>query len=347
MNLDHFFFSDTHKLKRKDKKKNKKKKKKKHNKGKRSSISPANMLLEPLENVCLTTEFDPEDDPKFSVYSAESYLQSLREEFEKVPELKGKSKSAVRKYRKSIGGKWGERYIVTNVGPSVVPDYFPTLRIMEYNITGLVDGNGYQIVKSSTELEIEEAKKDKKKKSKKPKNPKAPKKTKPDGPDKTAPPGPAYSVQPFTFLSYVQYFANLTTLNSEYKEHEKQKKHAELSELKRDLDEAKKEPRVRFEVEYDTRTDKVYKLKDLTVRSYLKLARKIADARKTKELIAGDSGEDVDEQMKHGKKKHRKHKNRDRKRDRVWHQFVKRAFVGTVDGEELEEYEAVDCDGSI
>ena len=342
MNLDHFFISDTHKLKKKDGKKNKKKKK--HNKGKRSSISPANMLLKPLENVCLTTEFDPEDDPTLSVYSAESYLQSLREEFEKVPELKGKSKSAVKKYRKSIGGKWGERYIVTNISPSVVPDYFPTLRVMEYNITGLVDESGYQIVQHSAELELEEAKKDKKKK---PKKPKAPRKTKPKGPHKTAPPGPAYSVQPFTLLSYAQYFANLTTLNSEYKKHEKDKKHAELSELRRDLDETKNEPGVRFEVEYDTRTDKVYKLKDLTVRSYLKLARKIADARKTKELITRDSDEDVDEQMKHGKKKHRKHKNRDRKRDRVWQEFVKRAFVGTVDGEELEEYEVVDCDGSI
>lgn len=38
---------------------------------------------------------------------------------------------------KKIGGKWAERFQLSIVGPSVVPNYFPTVRVFEYNITGL------------------------------------------------------------------------------------------------------------------------------------------------------------------------------------------------------------------
>ena len=41
-----------------------------------------------------------------------------------------------KKYLEKIGGRYAERYAVTHVAPSVVPNYFPTLRLIEYNITG-------------------------------------------------------------------------------------------------------------------------------------------------------------------------------------------------------------------
>lgn len=340
MNLDHFFISDTHKLKEKhggnNGKKKRNHKKRKHGKGSPKSL--ASNLLRPTENACYESEFNPEDDPLVSVSSAESYLESLREAFAEIPEP-GSGKSDIEAYKNSIGGKWGERYIVTNVGPSVVPNYFPTLRVMEYNITGLVDGYGYQIVHPS-QVANSEPKSNKKGKKKQPK------KTKPDGPDKTAPPGPAYSVQPFTLMSYTQYFANLTSLNAGYEEHRKKHRLSESELKKREFDEtAKNQPGIIYEVEYDTRTDKVYKLRDLTVRSYLKLARKIVDATRTRgpnALGAADELPEVDAEKKKGKKKKRRN-GKHKKRDWIWHEFVKRAFVGTVDGEELEEWEVTDC----
>jgi endopolyphosphatase len=45
--------------------------------------------------------------------------------------------SKKKKYIEEIGGRYAERFSVAHVSPSVVPNYFPTLRIFEYNITGL------------------------------------------------------------------------------------------------------------------------------------------------------------------------------------------------------------------
>ncbi|KAL1839010.1 hypothetical protein VTJ49DRAFT_1985 [Mycothermus thermophilus] len=51
---------------------------------------------------------------------------------------KGKKKKKPKKPKKHRD-PWGERYHLSLVGPSVVPTYFPSLRVYEYNITGLED----------------------------------------------------------------------------------------------------------------------------------------------------------------------------------------------------------------
>ena len=144
-----------------------------------------------------------------------------------------------KKYLEKIGGRYAERYAVTHVAPSVVPNYFPTLRVIEYNITGLeqldvttgssspptLDASAGQMPITATDYEDDEeyvrdlktiqrrknkGKKDKKKRKYKFKVP--------DGPSKTAPPGPAYSPQTLTWTRYVQYFANLTHINNDFVE---------------------------------------------------------------------------------------------------------------------------------
>ncbi|RAL63755.1 hypothetical protein DID88_003401 [Monilinia fructigena] len=112
-------------------------------------------------------------DDEFTVQSAGGYLEDLREDWSVLPNPKnlpvsmgideedlepsnltdasgGKAKKGKkskkekkrdkkRKELKKFGGPWGERFQITHVGPSIVPNYFPTLRVIEYNITGLDD----------------------------------------------------------------------------------------------------------------------------------------------------------------------------------------------------------------
>jgi endopolyphosphatase len=144
-------------------------------------------------------------------------------------------KDEKKKYLEKIGGKFAERYSITHVAPSVVPNYFPTLRIIEYNISGLehtripsssshtppsehsaqhpiitsdyLDDSTYTEEDSPAELNK--------------KHRKAPKRYKfkiPNGPSKSSPPGPAYSPQPLTWTRYTQYFANLTRINNDFVE---------------------------------------------------------------------------------------------------------------------------------
>jgi endopolyphosphatase len=143
-------------------------------------------------------------------------------------------KSQKKKYLEEIGGKFAERYSVTHVAPSIVPNYFPTLRIIEYNITGLENTHlpsSYSNLRGSSSThsqqslaesdeedddylhDVETAMKKKKK------NKKGPRKYKfkvPEGPSKSAPPGPAYSPQVLTWTRFTQYFANLTHINNDF-----------------------------------------------------------------------------------------------------------------------------------
>ncbi|KAH7414483.1 Metallo-dependent phosphatase-like protein [Phaeosphaeria sp. MPI-PUGE-AT-0046c] len=157
----------------------------------------------------------------------------------KIRASKGKTdKSERKKYLDQIGGKFAERYSTTHVAPSVVPNYYPTLRIIEYNISGLEDmlmpssyGSSGASTASPSQLPfidtgdwdddkdytsgVETAIKKKKK------HKKGPRKYKfkvPDGPSKSSPPGPAYSPQVFTWTRYTQYFANLTHINNDFVE---------------------------------------------------------------------------------------------------------------------------------
>ncbi|KAG6057549.1 hypothetical protein E4U17_001186 [Claviceps sp. LM77 group G4] len=100
-------------------------------------------------------------DSEFSAQSKEDYLQELRDSWADLPQsaiqvLDDMAKTETRdkmraekKHKKhhkkkkdkldKIGGRYAERYQLSLVSPSVVPNYFPTLRVFEYNVTGLED----------------------------------------------------------------------------------------------------------------------------------------------------------------------------------------------------------------
>lgn len=342
MNLDHFTLLDSEQLKppHLNPKKGKKSKKGHKSDSNHFSFLPSDRSL---LDTCKPQEFNPEEDPYLTVSSAESYLNSLREAFAQMVSPLGANDSNLVSNEKSLGGKWAERYVLTHVSPSVVPNYFPTLRVMEYNITGLVDTQGMLKLESLSQEKLSEEEKIQVLKKKKNKI------SMPEGPSKTAPPGPAYSMQPYTFIGYTQYFLNLTKYNtlgtSQFDGMNNKRTEATTGKGR--------SPKLQYEVEYDTRTDKVYKLKDLTVRSYIRLAQAIVDASPNKKsastspnnedsdgdwdaekLVDNDGG--VTEPRKKKKKNHREKKAR----DKVWHAFVKRAFVSTVDGKELKQFEA-------
>jgi endopolyphosphatase len=95
-------------------------------------------------------------DDELTINSAADYLEELRDRWSELPdpssaltndaltessprrkEGKRDRKPKKNKGTKNFGGRWGERFQVTHVGPSVVPNFFPTLRVIEYNVTGL------------------------------------------------------------------------------------------------------------------------------------------------------------------------------------------------------------------
>lgn len=213
------------------------------------------------------------EDGEVTVASASDYLLNLREAWAQLPAPPAKSnkksrsknvdegedgdsvwawlvsmfgksskdrKEERKKYLEKIGGRYAERYAVTHVAPSVVPNYFPTLRIIEYNITGLehlnvasspislpmIDTPVEQLPITATDFDddedylrdVETARKRKHKGRKDKKKQRKYKFKVPDGPSKSAPPGPAYSPQTLTWTRHVQYFANLTHINNDFLE---------------------------------------------------------------------------------------------------------------------------------
>ena len=334
-----------------------------------------------------TEDYRETMEDEVGIESAADYLTELREIWSDLPQppsgmsldvqevdsvKKGKKKD---KFYKKIGGPFGERFSLSLVSPSVVPNYYPTLRLVEYNITGLDSpssslasrprrnsrpgwlDHGLDLI-SPFFPSFSTSKKKHKFKAPKPPSP-------------TSPPGPAYSPQPMTWTKYTQLYANLTTINNE-----------PSSSSSGSHQKPSPKP-FTFEIEYDTATDKIYAMKDLTVLSYLKLAERIGrykprtsnpwvkdddfidtkssdsleededrqDADIEKDLdISGEEGEnregsendvEVSNKGKHKKKhkkhkKHRKHKKR-KLLNKPWHAFVSRAFVGSKSEEELED----------
>jgi endopolyphosphatase len=302
-------------------------------------------------------------DESMSIQSKSTYLNELRKRWSELPkppsglsyataneESLSKSKESKKqkkreKFLKSIGGPWAERFSLSLVSPSVVPNYYPTLRVFEYNITGLEDlhpsvyssspaatvdvgiGSGidedadlweetkhYELTKEIHDQDIPHDLK-----KKKPKNRKPPFKV-PRGPDSTAPPGPAYSPQTFTFLSYAQYYANLTYINNEFSRHAgKVANDAMLAVGARTAPGLKE---FKYELEYHTKEDMVYHMKDLTMRSYLDLAEQIG-RKELDKIPAMKEGHEAEATTKY--------------KNKIWHNFVKRAFVLTKPDEELED----------
>ncbi|KAH8174059.1 calcineurin-like phosphoesterase domain-containing protein [Sarocladium implicatum] len=353
-----------------------------------------------------TSDNDDDDDvdQSFGIQSKGNYLSELRDVWSGLPSAavkglvdddnedadveisrKGKKQNKRKKYKK-IGGKFAERYQLTLVSPSVVPNYFPTMRVVEYNISGLEDvktwedpfsastlAEGELVDTSSIAAELHQElkrdevdaagkkhkKKKKGKKGKKGKKPHDPNLIVPDDPPKKSLPGPAYKMQPFTFMGYTQYYANLTYINNDLKDSDVSS--AGWRDGDHEVKEPKHEPKPRefkYEVGYNTYDDKLYKLDDLTVKSYVKLAYRIAKQARSKSLTVEDKGDDddgeeydddfyddyeeedeeeiegSDDVEEAGKKKKQKKKKR---RNKVWLHFLRHAFVQTATDKELKK----------
>ena len=273
-----------------------------------------------------------------SIQSDADYITSLRDQWSKLPSppsgflsdetsFENATKSQKKKWKrflKKIGGPWAEKYSVSLVSPSLVPNYFPTIRVIEYNITGLEDTTTWADAFSREELPplgsdgspMEEI--DKKKKKKKKPNFKVP-----DSPPSSALPGPAYSNQPLSWLSYTQYYANLTRINEQVAS-----LHGNDTD---DANETNVDDIFNFEVEYNTRDDHIYNMEDLTVRSFFDLALRIGGYKpKSKSTStaasAGMDDDDFDTQRKKRKKN-----------NKTWRTFCDRAFVGYLDIDDLDE----------
>jgi endopolyphosphatase len=363
------------------------------------------------------------EDEMLNASASADYLVDLRDAFARIPTisnnriageehggwssffqsiLKGGDESAQKKNKKGsgkdplskIGGEYGERYSLSLVSSSVVPNYLPTLRVFEYNITGLEEhtipesrsylGRGpqsgfeagfdtlsfplslddtYDVDESAYEAaEILRVQRNREHEARR-KKPRRHKFKLPEPPSKSAPPGPAYSPQTLSLLGYTHYAANLTHINNDFSQ-QSEDDDAGANRWKEGRHGGKvpkhdkPHPKTfKFQVEYDTFSDKVYKLKDLTVRSYIRLAKEIAASKHGGKHASSEDGEDdadldpssededdEDEpeeghdmdQNKNGKKKHKGKKGK-KKRNRVWFAFIKRAFVGMMDPNDIEE----------
>lgn len=253
-------------------------------------------------------------DETMTIASKEDYLQELRDKWSDLPKSvvrdiddetgQGKKKKKGKKGKKKdklgkIGGKYAERYQLSLISPSVVPNFFPTLRIYEYNITGIEDAPVWRDAYDQTNppeplsvpednrdyedreaimAEIKKMRKDKKKKDKKKGKARKPPKDHdliiPLDPPEDALPGPAYYPQLLTLTGYTQYFANLTHINDDLPGVE-----ADTSKWRKGKHDHKEpkhgDPNPRefqYQVEYSTFDDNIYKLPDLTVKSLLRLA---------------------------------------------------------------------------
>lgn len=267
-------------------------------------------------------------DDELTVQGTSDYLLEMRAEWARIISSPPSAADGHSKGKKKHSDPWGERYQVSLVGPSVVPNYFPTLRVVEYNITGLEktkvwadaveqissplpdeegeeEEQGRLDIRDLSDFETEQKKKkghkggnkDKKKGHKKPrkgKKPKDPKFVRPNPPAKTSPPGPAYSPQTLSFTGYTQYYANLTHINNDVTPDDPEKGSVAASEESetwmdwllrwrkgKNGDKKPKDPKpqprdFQYEVEYNTKTDKLYKMSDLTVNSYVDLAYRMA-----------------------------------------------------------------------
>lgn len=197
----------------------------------------------------------------------------------------------------------------------------------------------------------------------------------PNPPSKSSPPGPAYSPQTLTLLGYKQYLANLTHINNDFTENKwNEGKHKGKKPHEHDKEHKPEPKKFDFELHYDTRNDSVYNLPDLTIKSMLGLANEIGACEpKTKSSATStveeqqeeedeeeeDDDDDDDEedeknaedaeaevQKKHKKKKGKKGKKKKGKKhggkkhkkcqtNEAWHTFIRRAFVETLNPEEI------------
>ena len=355
MNIDHFMLQDFHQIKKKTKK------------GKLKTIDSL--------------------DEDISIQSKKEYLADLRDDWASIPDAPSSQEASMAKkkkhkrkktYLEKIGGEWAERYSVSLVSASVVPNFFPSFRVVEYNISGLdhtSSSTASPVSEHSTGqyggLEVNsldqqpqgDAPRQSKKQADHNKKKKKPRYVVPLPPSKSSPPGPAYSPQTFTFLGYKQYMANLTRINAAASALADSGSQTGII-----ADDLLRSNGFQYELEYNTVNDSVYGMDDLTVRSWVDLARRIGRYVPNDEFTCEDDDledyqlqeqqEESDEQnsveaakhKKHKKhKKHRKHKKKKKQSkkereetERLWFTFLRRAYVSTKGDEELrEEFDGV------
>ncbi|KAI1130232.1 Metallo-dependent phosphatase-like protein [Nemania abortiva] len=269
---------------------------------------------------------------RLSIQSSAGYLKELRDDWANLPSpaaleedvdesKKGRGKGKGKKGKDKLGGKWAERFQLSLISPSIVPNYFPSLRVFEYNITGIEDVPSWADTERAMQLketistldevpeevhelkrredpdfEAEKKKKKKGKKGKGKKPPADPNLRLPKPPAKDALPGPAYRAQTLTLLGFTQYYANLTYINNDVTSDPEDDVAPEGWNPGKHKGKTPKhdKPQPRefgFEVEYSTFDDKIYGLQDLTVKSFVRLAHRIGQASK----VSGSSVEDDDE----------------------------------------------------
>lgn len=248
-------------------------------------------------------EISDEERPDWEI---EQLVSTLKKDKDKKKKKKDKKKD-MDKYLSKIGGEFAERYASSFVSPSVVPNLFPTLRVYEYNITGLYEDDLPTKAESRDNIEVPESeegkddnpfdslstskkhkKKEKKKRSRKSRKTKF---TVPSPPSSSSPPGPAYSPQPLSLLKYTQYYANLTVINNDFDNSSPPSNTTLIDDKKwspghhhgkkpHPRPHGKPNPRpFEFEVFYDSRDDDIYRLEDLTMPRLVELARRIGGFR--------------------------------------------------------------------
>lgn len=217
------------------------------------------------------------------------------------------------------------RYAMAYVSPSVIPTYLPSLRVWEYNITGIDEnapslysngspfrswsdvfielGDELERLESADEYDTESFEEDESTEEdnsieiQKKKHHKKKKKADPTWPPDfgNVAPGPAYVPQTFTPVRYVQYYA--------------------------DLEEANKAQNLTYQKEYTT-DEPPYNMPSLLVKNWIKVARKLGA-----ELSVPSSFEPgSDQAVLNGKKEKEALK---KKSKLAWKKYLHYAFVSS------------------
>ncbi|QLG72826.1 hypothetical protein HG535_0D05350 [Zygotorulaspora mrakii] len=216
----------------------------------------------------------------------ESYMNSVKNVFyqkifdkfedQEAYQTGKRKRKNLRKKRKSME-KLCERYSIVQIAGSVIPTFNPGFRIWEYNLTGIdnddqllraqswdkfyqnlerIMDNDVRIDEDYSIVEItgKRSKNDKTLPAKKPKN---------------LPLGPAHVAQLFSPTKFIQYFADLSEIDKQYKDLLKQGKNAsEAADFA-----------FKYKVEY-TSQDEPYALGGLLVKDYISLASKLVSDKK-------------------------------------------------------------------
>ena len=292
-------------------------------------------------------------------------LEDLRPNYDAVPRLSDDDVEGMT--AKQIDRRLGHLAVI-NAHPSIVPNYFPSFRLYEYDVTSDAKSTVSAIDTDEDkddeddndegEMDATTKKKSKKGKHGKEKTPKEPKLPKKPPVDELS---PGYVRQLYSPLGYTQYFLNTTTANAAAEdEHRSRGKNATYEYPK-------------FEVEYHT-SDAPYEMKDLTLPQWARLANKLSGLGKGKGKGKGKNGkgkkgkkgksssvgetsnDDIDEAQlaqhdeavgddvdvddddvdstdadtdKKKKKKKHKHRKHGKRDNSVWEVYIHRALIST------------------